>query len=136
MKTSIFTSRHFYMPTIILALVMAAIGCEQTPRPGETYRKVSIAWPIYDLELTKGVTSDGITWEKEKGDACFFLASWEKKKQYDQNEFLIYSKERNTFIPFYSDEVEETRELREHKLSVLFLFPYYTRQVKTPEVKK
>ena len=118
----------------ILALVLVG-GCEK-PRPGETYAKKSVAWPLFDQERREGINPDGIKWQMDKGDMIVWLGSWDKMRTYDQNGVLIYRKERSTFIPFYNAEVEESPEFITKHGGVLF-FPYYSRQARTPvqEVK-
>jgi len=120
----------FILPTALFLLIFLSVGCQQAPQAGETYRKIAVAWPLFDFKNTKGVKEDGTTWEKEKGDACFWLSIWEKERGYDKDGFLIYRKEKSGFFPFYIDELEESKEFREHKGMVL-LFPFYSRQVKT-----
>ena len=123
-----------FLMTASLPLTFSS-GCQQTPLPGETYRKIAVAWPIFDFEITKGISDDGSTWEKEKGDACCWLSTWEKEKRYDKNNFLIYSKEKSAFFPIFFDEIEESKEFREHKGAVL-IFPFYSRKVKSAEAEQ
>ena len=122
--------------TAICTFVLFAGGCEQTPLPGETYRKVAIAWPIFDLEKTAGVSEDGGKWEKEKGDACVWLSTWEKEKRYDKDGFLIYSKEKDAFFPIYWSEIEENEQFRERKSATFYIFPYYSRKAKSAETEE
>jgi hypothetical protein len=103
-------------------MVVALAGCEQKLQPGETYHKLSVAWPLFDVEKTAGVES-GVRWEKEKGDAAFWLATWDKTRKFDNGDTVVYRKERKTFIPFYNAEVEETPQYIKTWGSVLF-YPY------------
>ena len=106
-------------------------GCDQPLGPGETYHRLTSAWPIFDLEKSEGVGENGIRWKKEKGDAVCWLASWEKEQRFDKDNFLIYRKERNTFFPFYSTEVEESEEFI-HKWGTVLFYPYRSKRIKTP----
>ena len=114
------------------ALVTFLGGCEQPVKPGETYHKVSAAWPLFDVEKSEGIEDDGTKWQKEKGDALFWLSTWEKEKRYDKDGFLIYRKERDGFFPIYTNEIEEDKEFRTKKGAIL-VFPYYSRRAKTVE---
>ena len=116
---------------LTLAFVTLPIltGCQQTPLEGETYRKVAVAWPLFDFEKTRGTNPDGSTWKKEKGNAICWLQTWEKHAIYDKDGYVISRKEKDTFFPLFSDEIEETKEYRIHKGSVL-IFPFYSRQTK------
>ncbi len=139
MNNKSLSSRFLVRSTVLAAIctfILFSSACEHTPLPGETYRKVANAWPIFDQEKTAGVTEDGGRWEKEKGDACVWLSTWEKEKRYDKDGFLIYRKEKDAFFPFYWSEEEENEEFREHKSAVLFLFPYYSRQAKSAETEE
>lgn len=114
-----------------LITFMTTLGCEQTTiPPGETYHKVSSAWPLFDVEKSEGIEPDGSKWQKEKGDAICWLSTWEKEKKYDKDGFLIYRKERDSFFPLYTHEVEETKEFKTKQGNVL-IFPYYSRRAKT-----
>ncbi|MBN1765424.1 MAG: hypothetical protein JW860_09230 [Sedimentisphaerales bacterium] len=121
----------------IMALsVLLASGCQKAPLAGEeTYRKEAFVWPVFDFEKTRGINEDGTTWEKEKGDACFWLASWEKERRYDKDNFLIYRKERSGIFPFCSDEEVEDMEFSEHRGSVL-IFPFYSKKSKTDQLSE
>ena len=123
---------HFTLLLVVSVLMISSAGCQHTPLEGETYRKIAVAWPLFDFENTKGVNADGTRWEKEKGDSCFWLKTWEKERRYDKDDFLIYRKERDCFFPIYTDELEEDREFRDHKGAVL-IFPFYSRKAKTAE---
>ena len=128
-------SHKYYCQILFLLVTLSLLfspGCQLEPKQGETYRKIAVAWPLFDYEITRGVYEDGSTWEKEKGDACFWLSTWKKEKRYDKDGFLIYRKERNTFFPLFTDEEEENEEFREHKGAVL-IFPFYSRQNKTQQ---
>ena len=63
--------RNFLL-AILLAIIVLMIplgtGCEQPTPPGETYHKVSSAWPLFDVEKSEGIEEDGTSWKKEKGD--------------------------------------------------------------------
>lgn len=120
---------------VLLLTVFAMIwtmGCQETPLPGETYRKKASAWPLFEFEKTAGTNPDGTTWEKEKGNAAFWLSTWEKERTYDQDGVLIYRKEKSGFFPFNSDEIEETPEFRRHTGAIL-LFPFESYQKKGVE---
>jgi hypothetical protein len=105
-------------------------GCEQPLKENETFHKVATAWPIFDLERWEGVNpEDNSTWKKEKGDAIFWLSTWEKEERYDKDDFRIYRKERNSFFPLWSTEIEESDDFRNNKGSVL-IFPYESRRRK------
>ncbi len=108
---------------LLATLVAALAGCEQKLQPGETYHKLSVAWPIFDVEKTEGVGENGVHWQKEKGDAACWLATWEKLQKFDKEDNLIYRKERKTFIPLYNAEVEESQQFTKTWGSVLF-YPY------------
>ena len=124
-----------FAPALLLGVfLLFSGGCQQTPRAGETYRKGVFIWPIYVVEKSAGQTDDGSRWDKEKG-TILLLGFWEKEKRYDKNDFLNFRKETSTFIPFYSDQEEETKEFREHKGSIL-LFPYYSKKAKTSQTGK
>lgn len=120
------SSKHVVGLPLVLAMLVAVIwtvGCQETPLPGETYRKKAIAWPLFDFEKTAGINPDGTKWEKEKGDAICWLSTWEKERTYDQDGTLISRKERDGFFPLWSTEIEETQEFRHRKGAVL-LFPH------------
>jgi len=112
--------------TCLPVVLLCTGGCEQPPLEGETYRKVAVAWPLFDFEIVEGQTADGLTWRKEKGDACAWLASWDKEKRYDEHGFLVYRKEKSAFFPFYYDQIEESKTFREHKGAIL-IFPFVSR---------
>ena len=116
-----------------LAVVMAVAclaGCEQPTVPGETYHKVSNAWPLFTFEKSEGIQDDGTKWKKEKGDAVFWLSTWDKEKRYDKDGFLIYRKEKSGFFPLWVTEIEESQEFRTKQGSVLIL-PYKSHRIKT-----
>ena len=108
---------------LLAVMVVALAGCEQKLQPGETYHKLSVAWPIFDVEKSEGVGQDGVHWKKEKGDAAFWLATWEKLQKFDKEDDVVYRKERKTFIPLYNAEVEESPQFKKTWGSVLF-YPY------------
>ncbi|MBN2375760.1 MAG: hypothetical protein JXD22_05140 [Sedimentisphaerales bacterium] len=115
-----------------LAVVFAfslLTGCEQPLEPGMTYHKLSSAWPIFDLEKWEGVEEGGITWKREKGDACCWLATWENNERFDKEGFRIYRKEKSGFFPIYATEVEETEKFINKQGSVLF-YPYKSQRIK------
>lgn len=113
------------MKTRVLGMVLGVAilglttGCEQ-PRPGETYRKVAVAFPIFDSEKTEGINPDGSKWTRDKGDVICFLGVWDKKKTYDKEGFLIERDEKSWFFPFASTEVHENAEKIHKKGSFLF----------------
>ena len=74
---------------LLLLGFMVFTGCERPLPPGETYHKVSSAWPLFDLEKSEGIEPDGSKWQKEKGDACCWLQTWEKEKRYDKDGFFV-----------------------------------------------
>ncbi len=113
-----------------LALLVFS-GCQQPLRPGETYHKLTVAWPFFDVEKSEGIDENGIKWVKEKGDAVCWLATWDNEKRYDKDNFLVYRKEKGAFFPFYSNEIEESEEFRSKQGAVL-VFPYKSYRVKTP----
>jgi len=113
-----------------LALLVFS-GCQQPLRPGETYRKLTVAWPIFDVEKSEGIDENGVKWVKEKGDAVCWLATWDNEKRYDKDNFLIYRKEKGGFFPFYFNEIEESEDFRSKQGAVL-VFPYKSYRVKTP----
>jgi hypothetical protein len=107
-----------------LALMIVGLGgCQPGVQPGETYHKLTVAWPIFDVEKSEGVGQDGVRWTKEKGDAVFWLASWEKTQKFDNGNNEIYDKERSTGLPFYNAQREESQQFIKTWGSVL-LFPY------------
>ena len=112
-------------------MVVAVAGCQPAPQQGETYHKITVAWPIFDIDKSEGVGQDGVRWTKEKGDAAFFLASWEKTRKFDKYNNEIYDKERSTGIPFYNKEREESQQFTKTWGSVLFC-PYQSYTDKTP----
>lgn len=114
---------------LLVAGVFLSMGCEQTV-PGETYRKKTIAWPIFDVDKSEGLNPDGTKWQKEKGDAICWLSTWEKEKTYDNEGFLIYRKQKNAFIPLYWNEEEENREFTHKKGAVLLIWPYESKRAK------
>lgn len=107
----------------ILAALAVLAGCEQPLAEGETYHKKTIAWPLFDVERSEGVTDQNVHWKKETGDAVVWLASWEKEERFDNEGFRVYRKERSTFIPLWNAEVEESEEFKSRKGNVL-VFPY------------
>ncbi|MBN2210645.1 MAG: hypothetical protein JW709_04540 [Sedimentisphaerales bacterium] len=115
---------------LLIGCIILTTGCEQTI-PGEIYRKKTVAWPIFDVEKSEGLNADGTKWQKEKGDACCWLSSWEKEKTYDNQGFLIYRKEKNAFIPIYWNEEEESKEFTYKKGAVLLIWPYESKRAKT-----
>lgn len=121
---------------ILLALLMvgavALTGCQRPLEPGETYHKVAVAWPIFDTETTEGIDANGVHWKKVKGDAAIWLASWEKLHKFNKQETRIYRKERKTFIPFYSVNVEESPEFRK-TWGIILLYPYSSYRLNTAE---
>ena len=108
---------------LLAVAVVALAGCQPAAQPGETYHKLTVAWPIFDVEKSEGVDKDGVRWAKEKGDAAFWLASWEKLQKFDKQNNPIYDKERKTAIPLYNAEREESQEFVRTWGSVLF-YPY------------
>jgi hypothetical protein len=121
-------------PALLLAGLLAAgglAGCQQTI-PGETYRKVTVAWPLFDVEKSEGINADGTKWQKEKGDMVCWLGSWEKDYTYDNDGFLVARRERSTFFPIYSNDEQEDKEFYTKQGAVL-IFPYYSRRAKTGE---
>ena len=104
----------------LAALALASVGCEQPLAEGQTYHKLHVAWPLFDVEKWEGVNEDGSTWKKERGDAICWLATWEKDRTYDKNGFQTYFKERSGFFPLYSTEKEESEEFVSKKGMVLF----------------
>ena len=111
-------------------MAIAITGCHQ-PAPGETDYTFVPAWPIFDLEKSRGIDpDDGTMWEKEKGDACCWLATWEKERKYDKDNFLIYRKEKSGFFPIFSTEVEENKEVRKKK-GIVFIWPHESTHIKT-----
>ncbi len=124
--------RNFDLPSsrvlgsgMILGLlaVMVVAGCQPGLQPGETSHKLSVAWPIFDVEKSEGISADGVHWKKEKGDAAFCLSSWERVQKFDKEDNLVYRKERKTFIPLYNAEMEESQQGTKTWGSVL-LYPY------------
>jgi hypothetical protein len=111
------------MSGLLAVMVVALAGCEQPLKQGETYHKVSVAWPIFDVEKSEGVSQDGVHWKKETGDAACWLSSWEKIQKFDKEDNQIYRKERKTFIPFYNAEMEKNQQGTKTWGSVLF-YPY------------
>jgi hypothetical protein len=117
---------------LVVGLVFAVLaGCDQPLGPNETYHKLTTAWPIFDLEKSEGIDENGIRWKKEKGDAICWLSSWEKEHRFDKDNFLVYRKERNTFFPLYTAEIEESEEFI-HKWGSVLLYPYRSKRLKTP----
>ena len=116
----------------ILAALTVLTGCEQPLAEGETYHKKTIAWPLFDIERSEGVTEQNIHWKKEKGDAIAWLSSWEKEEHRDKKGFVVYRKERSTFFPLWSTEIEETEEYQRKWGSVL-MYPYRSDRKKMPE---
>jgi len=114
----------------VVAVAFAGLGCQQPLQPGETYHKLSTAWPLFDLEKWRGEMEDGTTYEKEKGDAACWLSTWEKEKRYDRDGRLIYYKKRSGFFPFFDHLEEETDEFT-YKEGRILLSPYVTRRKKT-----
>ena len=108
---------------LLAVMVVAIAGCQPGLQPGETSHKLSVAWPIFDVEKSEGISADGVHWKKEKGDAAFCLSSWEKLQKFDKEDNLVYRKERKTFIPLYDAEVEDNPQFTKTWGSVL-LFPY------------
>jgi hypothetical protein len=104
------------------AALLALAGCERPLQPGETYHKLTVAWPLFDVEKSEGVEND-LTWTKEQGDAGFWLASWNVLRKFDKGGDRVYRKERKTFIPFYNVNVEEGDQFRKTWGSILF-YPY------------
>ena len=125
------------LPAVLLTLTVLiwTVGCQETPLPGETYRKKAIAWPLFDFEKTAGINPDGTRWEKEKGNAVCWLSTWEKQRTYDQDGTLISRKERDGFFPLWSTEIEETPDFRHRKGAVL-LFPHESYRKKDPLSEK
>lgn len=125
--------------TLVLALTCITLpiltGCQQEPLSGETYRKEASAWPLFGFQNSKGVNEDGSTWEKEKGDAFAGLQTWDRQATYDKDGYVISRTEKSGFFPISSDEIEETREYRIHKGTVLLLFPFYSKRAKNVESK-
>ena len=120
---------------LLAMLAVAAAGCEQKLQPGETYHKVSVAWPLFDVVRSAGVDSAGVHWEKETGDAACFLSTWETLKKFDNGDNVTYRKERKTFIPLYNAELEETPQYTKTWGSVLF-YPYSSYDKDAPGPKK
>jgi hypothetical protein len=118
------------VPVLAVTVALSLLaGCQQ-PNPGETTHKLTVAWPIFDSEKWEGVNPDGTRYYKEKGDACVWLASWEKERTYDKDGFLTYRKERSG--SFLADsQVEESKDFIIKQSRVLF-FPHYSREVKNP----
>ena len=126
------SSVRFALALGALALVAVALGgCEPALQQGETYHKLTVAWPIFDVEKSEGVGQDGVRWTREKGDAAFWLASWEKTKKFDKCNNEIYDKERSTGIPFFNKEREESQRSIKTWGSVLFC-PYESCTDKNP----
>ncbi len=123
----------FFAKSMILTglSIFVFSGCQQPLLPGETYHKLTVAWPIFDVEKSEGVDENGIKWVKEKGDAICWLATWDKERRYDKDNFLVYRKEKDGFFPIYSNEIEESEEFRSKQGAVL-VFPYKSYRVKTP----
>ena len=116
-------------PVVIVCAAVMLCGCHQM-QPGETSHKVTTAWPLFDVEKSSGINpEDGSRWEKEKGDACCWLSTWDKEKRYDKDNFLIYRKEKSGFFPIWSAEVEETKEFKKRSGAVL-IFPYQSYMTK------
>jgi len=113
------------LPAAVLTLFVLiwVAGCQETPLPGETFRKKASAWPLFEFEKTAGINEDGSRWEKEKGSAVCSLSTWAREKTYDKDGMLMYRKEQSGFFPLTSEEIEETRDFRRHKGAVL-IFPY------------
>jgi len=128
------TSRAIYGLTLLTVVLVWAIGagCDQPLGPNETYHRLSTAWPIFDVEKSEGIDENGIRWKKEKGDAVCWLATWEKEQKFDKENFLVYRKERNTFFPLYSTEIEETEEFI-HKWGSVLIYPYRSNRLKSAE---
>lgn len=131
--TRTYNQRRYLLSVLVLAtsgsLVLLA-GCEQPMMPGETYHKVSAAWPLFDLEKSEGIDDEGNKWQKEKGDAICWLINWEKERKYDKDGFLVYRKEHSEFFPISLTEVEEDKEFKTKQGRVL-IFPYYSRRART-----
>ena len=106
------------------------LGCEQPLQEGQTYHRVSNAWPLWDQEKWEGENPDGTTWTREKGDACCWLSTWDKERRYDARGMLIYKKEKSGFFPLYSHMIEESDEFRLKEGNVL-IFPYRSYRRKT-----
>ena len=122
--------RPFIIMGLAAALLLPALGCQEAPGPGETYRKVAVALPIFEFENTEGVLDDGTTWRKEKGNAICWLSTWEREKRYDKEGYLIFRKEQRGFFPLYGHEEEETKEYKKTKGAVL-IFPYESYRTKS-----
>ncbi len=137
MKTrvsSMCESRRLGLLLVLTAMgAISLAGCEKTLEPGETYHKVSVGFPIFDVDRSEGVEADGTQWEKVKGDAAVLLYTWDFNRKYCKQE-MVYRKERKTFIPFYSVNVEETPEYKK-TWGMILLFPYSSNQLKGPEAQ-
>lgn len=119
--------------TVLLfsALLFASlVGCEQPLEEGQTYHRITNAWPLWSVEKWEGQEPDGTTWTREKGDACCWLSTWDKERKYDSRGMLIYKKEKSGFFPLYSHMIEESDEFRLKEGAVL-IFPYRSYRVKT-----
>jgi hypothetical protein len=46
-------------------LLMVLTGCQQV-QPGETNRKISTAWPLFDTDKSEGQTPEGGKWKKRR----------------------------------------------------------------------
>jgi hypothetical protein len=115
----------------LVVMAVALTGCQPALQQGETYHKLTVAWPIFDIEKSEGVGQDGVRWTKEKGDAAFWLASWERTTKFDKCNNEIYDKERSTGIPFFNKEREESQQFIKTWGSVLFC-PYQSYTDKSP----
>jgi len=105
-------------------------GCEQPLKENETLHMTMFIWPFLDVERWKGINpEDGTSWKKERGDAICWLSTWEKEQRFDKDGFPIYRKERSTFLPLWSTQIEESEAFINKKGSVL-VFPYDSRQRK------
>lgn len=114
---------------VLSAVALVALaGCERKLEPGETYHKQAVAWPIFDVEKTEGI-EDGLQWKREKGDAAFWLASWNRLHKFNKSGSEVYRKERKTFIPFYSVNVEESDQFKK-TWGIILLYPYNSYRTK------
>ncbi len=96
---------------LLAVMVVAIAGCQPGLQPGETSHKLSVAWPIFDVEKSEGISADGVHWKKEKGDAAFCLSSWEKLQKFDKEDNLVYRKDARHSSLFMMQKWRTTHSL-------------------------
>jgi hypothetical protein len=123
-----------FAPFLAMILpVLFSAGCQETPLAGETYRKTGNAWPLFAFENTEGINDNKTTWRKEKGEICL-IGTWEKAERRDKDGFLIHRKNKSGIFPLYMDELEESKEFRDHKGSII-VFPFHSRRTKIDQTE-